>query len=48
MLGLLIGFGIFGIMFIVYCCCIVAGQEDRYMEELLKEKKAQDAEKLNK
>ena len=35
MLGLLIGFGIFAIMFVLYCCCIVAGQYDRDLDEHL-------------
>lgn len=37
MLGLLIGLGIFGAMFIVYCCCIVAGQYNREMIKELEE-----------
>ena len=35
MLGLLIGLGIFAIMFVLYCCCIVAGQYDRDLDEHL-------------
>ena len=48
MLGLLIGFGIFAIMFVLYCCCIIAGQADDEMEEHLKELKAKAEYKLNK
>ena len=48
MLGLVIGFGIFAIMFVLYCCCMIAGQADREMEEQLKEMKAKIAFKANK
>lgn len=37
MLGLLIGLGIFGVIFVLYCCLIVAGQCDREMIKELEE-----------